>query len=442
MRQAGQSDLAVSQSLTSSAQVYRKIARHLLPILVTAYFFGFLDRVNVGFANTDMSKTLGMSAEVFGLGAGLFFIGYCLLEVPSNLALYRFGARTWITRIVVSWGLIVTLLAFIQAEWQFLALRFLLGLAEAGFFPGIIYYLSQWYPAHLRGSILSGFLITVPLAGIIGGPLSGGIMQGMEGVLGLEGWRWLFLVEGAPCFVIAVWLYIGLRDKLEDVAWLTPEEKAAVRAELDGEEAIRKADHAAHNVLEMLKQRVVWLVGAIYFFTALGLYSITFWLPNSIEHLGVKNNFYVGVLTAIPWLVSIMMMMAFSVHSDRTGERRKHLLVAALLAATGFLLAAFVGNLWLLVMSFSLATGGTMTVLTVSWTLPASLLSGQAAAGGIALINSIGALGGFVGPYLIGLITGRTGNSAHGMLVAAVALALAAVILAVFKSLQPAKPAG
>ena len=423
----------------SSAQLYRVIGLRLLPILFVSYLINFLDRVNVGFANLSMSATLGMDSAAYGFGAGLFFVGYFLFEVPSNLALYRFGARIWIARIVFSWGVLTTLTAFVSHPWQFYALRFLLGSAEAGFFPGIILYLTWWYPSPMRARIQAIFLSAIAVTGILGGPVSGLILNSAQGWLGLADWRWLFLIEGAPCFLVAVWIFCALPDKPADARWLDEKSKQFVEGELRAEECERHRMGAPESALSGLCQPAVWKLCAIYFCQAMGLYGITFWLPEVVKELGWKNPLQIGFVTAIPWSIAVVLMLLFSTLSDRFGARRVPAIAAAAMGSAGFILCSAFQNPFADIAAISFGAGGVLSLIAITWSFPSAILSGAAAASGIALINSVGNLGGFCSPTLIGILVKRTGNLDDGMLLTGAFLALAGVLLFAFKSLEPAK---
>lgn len=423
--------------MNPSAKLYRTIGARLLPILFVSYFINFLDRVNVGFANLSMSASLGMDAAAYGFGAGLFFVGYFLFEVPSNLALYRFGARIWIARIVFSWGILTSLTALVAHPWQFYALRFLLGAAEAGFFPGIVLYLTWWYPSAMRARIMALFLSAIAVAGIFGGPISGWILTSSEGWSGLAGWQWLFLLEGAPCFLVAAWVFFALPDRPRDARWLAPADRKLVEEALQEEEEARRRMGAPDSALSGLRQPSVWKLCAIYFCQAMGLYGISFWLPEVVKELGWKTPLQIGFVTAIPWTVAVVLMFIFSALSDRFHARRVPAIAAAIMGAAGFILCAVFDNPFSDLAMISLGAGGVLSLIAITWSFPAALLSGAAAASGIALINSVGNLGGFCSPTLIGLLINRTGSTDDGMILTGAFLALAGLLLYIFKSLEP-----
>ena len=423
----------------NNPKLYRTISLRVLPVLFVSFLFNFLDRVNVGFANLSMSATLGMDSAAYGFGAGLFFVGYFLFEVPSNLALYRFGARIWIARIVFSWGVLTTLTAFVSHPWQFYTLRFLLGAAEAGFFPGIILYLTWWYPSAMRARIQAVFLSAIAVTGILGGPVSGLIMNSSQGWLGMADWQWLFLLEGTPCFLVAVWIFCALPDKPADARWLDDGSKMLVEGALRAEEDDRHRLGAPESAMSGIRNTSVWKLCAIYFCQAMGLYGITFWLPEVIKELGWKNPVQIGFITAIPWTVAVILMLLFSTISDRFRARRVPAIVAAAIGSAGFILCAVFQSPFADIAAISLGAGGVLSLIAITWSFPSAILSGAAAAAGIALINSVGNLGGFCSPTLIGILVKRTGNLDDGMILTGIFVALAGVLLFVFKSLEPSQ---
>jgi ACS family tartrate transporter-like MFS transporter len=380
----------------------RKVARRLLPFLCLLYAFNILDRANVGFARTAMEQDLGMTPQVFDLGYGLFYIGYLVFEVPSNLLLHRVGARRWIGRIMISWGLISCATAAVNDAWSFYLIRILLGVAEAGFFPGIILYLTYWFPARERARMTAYFMLAIALASVFGNPLSGAIMQHMAGVAGLKGWHWMFLLEGLPSVLLGISVLYLLPDRPGDARWLADDERTWLVEHLRQEEEHRQQVHRADRLVAMLDRRV-WLLICLYFTVAVGANAAGAHVPKLVEQqFPETDRFQLGLLTALPHLCAILAMTLFSVHSDRTGERRLHVCFAALLAACGWSLSALSLSPGLVLLGFCLAQAGMMSMLPVFWTLPPSFLSGAAAAGGIALINSVANIGGFFGPTILG----------------------------------------
>jgi MFS transporter, ACS family, tartrate transporter len=409
-----------------STTAIARVSRRLIPFLFLLYILNFLDRVNVGFAALEMNRDLGFGPATYGLGAGVFFIGYCLFEVPSNLVLYRTGARLWIARIMVTWGLAASAMMLVHQPWSFYLLRFLLGVAEAGFFPGIIFYLTYWYPARERARAYAWFLAAIPICGVVGGPISGALL-GLDGWLGLQGWQWLFLLEGIPSVMVGVLVLWLLPDRPRDARWLRPAERVWLEETLEAERAHRISTHGA-SLRRALGNPAVWWLGLTYFLLVVSLYGFALWLPQLIKATGGFSNFEVGVITAIPYAVAAGGMVWVGRRSDRTGERHLHLALPALAGALGFIAISHIEATGLLVAALSLTAFGVLGWLGPFWALPTAFLKEQAAAGGIALINSMGAVGGFVGPYLIGEVRERTGSFTLGLLLLAAFLVAAAVI--------------
>jgi ACS family tartrate transporter-like MFS transporter len=400
--------------------VWLKVSLRLLPFLFLLYVVNILDRVNLGFARLRMLDDLGLTGaeaeDVYSLGFGIFYIGYILFEVPSNLILHRVGARVWIARIMVTWGVISAATLFVRGEWSLYGLRFLLGVAEAGFFPGIILYLSYWFPAGLRGRAVALFMTASPVAGVIGNPLSGAILQYLNGARGLAGWQWLFLIEGVPSVWLGLCVWFYLTDRPEQAHWLTPAERDWLAARLGGE-AKRREEHHGLSRLTALGDRRVWLLSALYFTAAVAANSYGAAAPKVIEdNFPGETLFIIGLLAALPSLAAALGMVVIGVHSDRTGERRLHVAGAALVSAAGWTTAALAHDPWLVLLGLALAQAGVMGMLPPFWALPTALLSGTAAAGGIALVNSVGNAGGFLGPVVIGRFKAATGSFTGGML--------------------------
>ncbi len=395
----------------------RAISWRLIPFLVLAYFFSYLDRVNLGFAALTMNAELKFTPLIFAWGAGIFFIGYFIFEVPSNLALERFGASRWIARIMVTWGIISALMATVSGEMSFYILRFLLGVAEAGFFPGIILYLTYWYPAEYRARFLAAFAIAVPVSTVIGAPISG-LLLGLDGVMGLKGWQWLFIIEGVPSVLLGVVTWFYLTDKPEHANWLTAEQKAWLSSRLTAEVAAKQA--AKHMTLgEALSSSKVIMLSLIYFCFVAALYGMQFWLPQIVKAFGLTNA-QTGFVTAIPYLFGTVAMILWARHSDATRERVMHVGAPFFLIAIALAVSSYLTDPTATMVALSFAAIGVFCVFGVFWTLPTAWLSGTAAAGAIALINSIGNLAGFGGPYLIGWIKDSTGSTANGLLALAV----------------------
>lgn len=398
---------------TRPADVYAKVTRRLVPLLFVCYVLSYLDRINVGFAQLQMKSDLGFSDAVYGLGAGIFFIGYFLFEVPSNLMLEKIGARKTITRIMVIWGLVSAGMAFVHAPWLFYVMRFLLGVFEAGFFPGIILYFTYWYPGAYRARIIAIFMSGIAVAGVLGGPLSGWIMNDMAGVWGLKGWQWMFILEGLPTTLLGLYVFFYLDDKPDDARWLTAEEKALIRRNLELERAGHAGGHGhdLHSFWAALKDPKVYVLSFSYFCFICGVYMISFWLPTLIKEMGVSNPLHVGLLAAIPYSVTTAGMIAIGYSSDRTLERRWHCAIPAFLGAVALIgLVYAAGNMLMSFVLLSLASLGIITTMPLFWSIPTGYLKGAAAAGGIAFINSLGLIGGFVSPFVLGWIKTSTGS--------------------------------
>lgn len=390
------------------------------------YFVAFLDRVNIGFAALSMNEDLGFSATVYGTGAGIFFIGYFLFEVPSNILLEKVGARRWIARIMITWGVISAAMAFVNGPAAFYTLRFLLGLAEAGFFPGMILYLTYWFPAAYRARIVGAFLIAIPLSSVVGAPLST-LLLGFEG-FGLHGWQWLFIFEGIPSALLGFAVLFFLTDKPEKASWLTREEKDALSDILTAERLVLESAHKPGLKDGLLNVRV-WLFSLIYFGILIGLYGLGLWLPQIIKGFGALSNFQIGLLTVIPYFFAAVAMYLWGLHSDLTRERVRHVALPAFLGAIGLAASAFLDfSPALALVALTVSAVGIYSTLPTFWTLPTAMLSGTAAAGGIALINSVGNLGGYLGPSLVGYLKDKTQNYTYGLLVLAAFVALSGVV--------------
>ncbi|KQS61586.1 hypothetical protein ASG32_12760 [Methylobacterium sp. Leaf361] len=405
-----------------------KVSRRLLPLIVLIYFVAYMDRTNVGFAAFGLNREFGFSATVYGWAAGIFFLGYVIFEVPSNVLLERAGARLWIARIMVTWGLVAGSMALITGPTSFLALRFLLGVAEAGFFPGVILYFTYWFPKRYRARVVAALFLAVPGSNALTAVISGALLQ-LDGALGLHGWQWLFLLEAAPSILLAFAVLALMTDRPEQAAWLTSEERlwlgTAIAAERDG--TVRA--HGPFTLGQVLTDRRVLALGAMYFSIGTATYGITFFLPPILKSLHL-TDWETGVATAVPYGVGTLGMIAWSWSSDRRDERRWHFAIAALVAALGLVVSGpMLGSLWALA-AMSVATIGLYGSKPAFWAMPGEFLAGPAAAGGIALINAIGNLGGFVGPYVLGWLKDYTGTYEAGLyFLAACALAAAAITL-------------
>jgi ACS family tartrate transporter-like MFS transporter len=414
-------------------RVLRKITLRIVPFVMLLYFIAFIDRVNIGFAALTMNKDLGFSPTVFGFGAGIFFLGYFLFEVPSNLILDKVGARIWIARVMITWGLISGAMAFVQGSTSFYALRFLLGAAEAGFFPGIILYLSFWFPARQRAAVTAIFMAAAPLSTVLGSPVSGALLE-MHGLLGFSGWQWMFVIEAIPALILGVVVLFYMTDRPEQAKWLSDEERNWLVTTMNAESA-KKAGTASHSIWRGLADLRVIALSLVYFGTSAGLYTLGIWAPQIIKEFGL-TSMQVGFLNALPGVVAVVAMVLWARHSDRSGERTWHVVGACLLASLGLVLAGFAGSVIAVLLALTLVNVGISSAKPPLWSMPTMFLSGSAAAAGIATINSIGNLGGFVGPAMIGWIKDLTGSFQGGLFFVAALLVLSAVLTLVLARSQ------
>ena len=395
----------------------RAISWRLIPFLVLAYFLSYLDRVNLGFAALTLNKELNFSPTVFSWGAGIFFIGYFLFEVPSNLALEKFGASRWIARIMITWGIISALMAVVSGVWSFYGVRFLLGVAEAGFFPGIILYLTYWYPAQYRARFLAAFAVAVPVSTVSAAPVSA-LLLGLDGAMGLQGWQWLFIIEGVPSVLLGIVAWFYLTDRPAKADWLGAEQKAWLAAKLESEVAAKQA--VTHLTLgQALSSPKVIALSLVYFGFVAALYGMQFWLPTIVKAFGFSNA-QTGFVIAVPYLFGTVAMILWARHSDATRERVMHGGAPLLLTAAALGVCGYVTDPMTTMVVLTVAAIGVFCTFGVFWTLPTAWLSGTAAAGAIALINSVGNLAGFAGPYLIGWVKETTGSTSTGLFVLAV----------------------
>ncbi len=407
-----------------------RVVRRLIPFIFICYVVAYVDRVNIGFVRQELQRDLGLSASVFGFGGGLFFLGYALFEVPSNLILERVGARLWIARIMIVWGFVSMAMVFITGTASFYAVRVLLGVAEAGFFPGMVLYLTYWIPAHERARTGALFMIAAPIAMIVGAPVSTAILQ-MDGLVDLAGWQWLFILEGLPAVVLGVAAWWFLTDRPEQATWLSTEQRAWLSATMAREREARAAHHQGSE-LRMLLSGKVWLLSLIYFLNTIVTYGVFIWLPQILREVSGYDGWKLGAITTIPFIAALVGMVLIGRHSDRTGDRKWHVAGCALSAAVGLVLAAMTleYSLPLVIVSFMLSQAGQRAIVGVFWAIPPIFLGGMAAAAGIALINSIGNLGGFFGPTAIGWLRDMTGDYRSGLLMLAGVLVLQAVLVA------------
>ena len=414
-----------SHAVSKEDSVYARVSRRIVPLIMLCYVVAYLDRVNVGFAKLQMSQALNFSETVYGLGAGIFFLGYFLFEVPSNLLMNKIGARIWIARIMITWGLISGAFAFVQTPTQFYVMRFLLGLAEAGFYPGIILYLTYWYPSHRRARIVAMFMAAIPISGIFGNPLSGWIMSAFHDHSGWQGWQWMFMIEAIPAVLVGLLVLWKFDDSIRKAKWLSEDDKQLLEANIAADNK-GKTEHP--GIGKVFSDPRVWMMSLIYFAFVMGQYGLTFWMPTLVKNAGVKDTFMVGVLSAIPYLCAAITMVLIGRSADARRERRWHLIVPALMGAVGFAVVATVGNnVALSIVFLSLAAAGVLTCAPLFWSLPTAFLQGTAAAAGIAAINSVGNLAGFVSPYMIGALKDMTGSTSAGMYALAAVLVLGCI---------------
>lgn len=402
-----------------------KVTRRLVPFLMLLYIVAWFDRINVGFAALQMNRDLGFSASVFGFGAGVFFIGYALFEVPSNLLLARVGARRWIARIMVSWGLVSVAMMFVRGPLSFYTLRFVLGVAEAGFLPGVIYYLAQWFPRAQRARAISWFMIGIPLSTVLGAPLAGLLLQ-LNGWYGLSGWQWLYLVEGLPAVLLGFVVWYRLPDTPLQARWLSSREQTALMTAIAAENDGVAARHVL-SVRQVLLHPTVWLLGFVLFACQCGSYGLTLWIPQIVKGLSGQSDLMVGLLSALPYIAAAIGMVLLGVSSDRSGERFWHVALPSLLGAAGFAASAFLHTPLPGLLALTVAAVGDLGSRGPFWALPPRFLTGSALAAGIALINTMGAVGGFVGPYAVGLVKDFTGSFTGGLLLLSALLVVSAV---------------
>ena len=405
--------------------LYARVTRRIMPLLFLSYVVSYLDRVNVGFAKLQMMADLQLSDTVYGLGAGIFFIGYFLFEVPSNILLHRVGARRWIARIMISWSIVSAAMMAVNSATTFYILRFLLGLAEAGFFPGLILYMTYWYPADRRGRIYALLMTAVAISGVVGGPLSGFLLRSMPGLFGLAGWQWMFLIEAIPAALLGGAVWALLPDRIHEAKWLTSAEQQRLAARIDQEDQHKLAMRSTQVFFSIR----LWHLAMIYFSLVVGLYGVSFWQPTLIKATGVTDPFKIGLLSALPYLAAAVAMLVNGHCADRRADRRWYLALPSLLACAGLLISTLASQDTLIAMlCLTVATAGILSGLSAFWSLPTAMLGGSAAAAGIALINSFGNLAGFASPYLVGWLKEATHSTDSGMFMMAGFLLLAAVL--------------
>ncbi|MBY3987995.1 MFS transporter [Rhodococcus fascians] len=410
---------AVTTKPEIETRVVKKVARRIIPFLGVAYFVNYLDRTNIGLAKLTMSDELGLTETMFGLASGLFFIGYLLFEVPSNLALHKFGARRWIARIMVSWGIVAAAMAFVPTAGWLYGLRIVLGIAEAGFFPGVLLYMTMWFPRAYRVRLMGLFMLALPVSSALGAPLSSAIIQYWDGLFGLSGWRVMFLFEGLPAIVLGVITWFYLTDRPSQATWLDDDEKNWLTAELESEGSSRSA-HVTGSVKRALTDARVWMLGLVYFGITYGLYSLSFFLPSIVA--GFKKTFdtdfslvTTGLIVAVPFAVGALAMVLWSRHSDRTGERTWHVAIPTLIGAVSIPVALYMDSPFTTMIAVTVNAVGVFCALPVFWYLPSAFHTGAGAAAGIAIINSVGNLSGFGAPYVTGWLLDATGNAKAGL---------------------------
>jgi MFS family permease len=404
-----------------------KVAWRLMPLIMVCYLFAFFDRINISFAKFQLQTDLSLSDTAYGLGAGLFVVGYVLFEVPSNMMLYKVGARRWIARIMMSWGVATALMVFVNTEWQFYALRFVIGAMEAGFAPGVLFYLTLWFPQHYRGRITSMLFLASAFAGLVGAPISGLVLGHLDGVMNMRGWHWLFLLGGVPCVALGLLVLVVLKDKIADAHWLTSQEKTYLASRIAHHEP-----HKSGSLIAALKLPGFLMLGLIYFLIQVASYGLNFWAPQLIRSAGTESPVIIGLLTAIPYICGAITMVVVGRLSDATGERRKFVAGLVIVGAIGFFSAGiFADHTLFLVIALSLMGAGIVACIPAFWALPPKLLAGAGAgaAGGIAVINTLGQFGGIVSPVMVGRIKDLTGSTTPALYVIGIASLVAAALL-------------
>jgi ACS family tartrate transporter-like MFS transporter len=431
------SSMPANQLPELGARALRRVRRRVMPLIVLLYFVAYLDRNNVGFAKLTMSEDIGLSASAYGLGAGIFFLGYALLEIPSNGGMYRFGARRWIARILISWGIFATAMALVNGETTFYVVRFLLGAAEAGFFPAILFYLTLWFPAAQRVTVLGIFILAQPISNALGAPVSGLLLQ-LEGVMGLHGWQWLYIIEGIPAILLGVLTPILMTDRPSHAKWLETDEREWLTKTMD-EELTHKQKGAPHHFLAGLKDPRTIAYSALYFGLVCGIYGLGLWMPTIVAALGKFNTTQVGFIVAIPYTIAAVFVYFWGRRSDRTGNRVMHASISMVMAAIGLVAAGSLVqvNAILALIALTLAAMGIYSAIAPFLAMPSTALVGAAAAAGLAMVNSLGNLGGFVAPYAVGLLNDATGDNRSGLVFLAACLAITALATFLYARKRP-----
>ena len=413
---------------TIQPQTIRKITWRLVPLLLVCYIFAHLDRVNIGFAKSTMSIDLNLTDAMYGFGAGLFFISYMLFGVPSNMLLEKYGPKRWIAFMMIFWGIVSTAMMFAQNSTHFYILRFLLGVAEAGFFPSIIVYINRWFPNYHRGKITAMFTLAVPLASVLGAPISGWIVETFHASAGLDGWQWMLMLEGIPVILLGIVIALYLPNAFKTVSWLSDIEKQQLHNELSIEESSKKAS-IENSFISFLKDPKLYILFGVYSAVMLGMNAVNFWMPDLIGSTGIENKTTVGFLTAIPWFFACIFMVATGVSADKHNERRWHLIIPLFMVAIGFIGAGiFYNNLIILMLFLSIATMGAGTALPMFWQIPPAFLTAKNVAIGVAFISSLGNLASFLAPYLIGWVKTNMGSASIGLFILAALIALGALL--------------
>lgn len=427
------------EAATVEQRTMTKVSWRLLPLIVIIYFVAYIDRTNVGFAALGMNRELGFTAYVYGWGAGIFFLGYFLFEVPSNIALAKFGARKWIARIMISWGIVAAAMALTVGPKSFLVLRFLLGVAEAGFFPGVILYFTFWFPKRYRARVIAALFLAVPGSNAVTAVVSGALLK-LDGTLGLAGWKWLFVLEAMPAILLAFVVVAVMTDRPAAARWLNPEERDWLEGALAKEQSAIESSRGTMTLAQTITDRRVLVLSLIYMTIVTATYGVTFFLPLIVKGMGSLTDLETGLVTAVPYVIGTIGMVLWSISSDRLGERRWHFIVACIVAALGLIIAGRLGNSFWAIGAMSVATIGLYGSKPAFWPLPSEFLSGAGAAAGIALVNSIGNLGGFAGPYVVGWLKDVTGKYESGLYFLALC-AVASGLIAFFAVHRPVSAA-
>ncbi|WP_186122089.1 MFS transporter [Burkholderia gladioli] len=408
--------------------VIRKVAWRLMPLIMICYLFAFFDRINISFAKFQLQGDLGLSDTAYGLGASLFVIGYVLFEVPSNMLLYRVGARRWIARIMISWGIATAAMVFVHTEWQFYGLRFVIGAMEAGFAPGVLYYLTLWFPPSHRGRITSLLFLASAFSGLVGAPAAGLVLGHLNGALGMPGWHWLFLLGGVPCVLLGVLVMVQLKDRIEDASWLSGNEKAWLAGQIAQQS---RHPQGGHSLLGALRTPGFLMLGLVYFLIQIASYGLNFWAPHLIRTAGTQNPTLIGLLTSVPYIAGAIAMVTVGRLSDASGERRKYVVALLLMASVGFFAAGYFDRqTTLLLVALAVIGAGVVASIPAFWALPPKLVTGAGAAGGIAVINTLGQLGGIVSPVMVGRVRDLTGSTTPALYVIALLSLICALLVA------------